>query len=544
MVSKRFYLKGNIQAEPLVNNWYAWSMLISPATNAMITTKQHHRILESYTANPEIHASSAQKKSLKGGLFVENANELEPEFIKDFLEQDKQNRAEIVALSQAIDDLQKLIQEEAKGMSLESLYERIPEPLQGMVELNYDLNNYPSFRLIEPLFYMNPKFYDKSLQSINLCHLNSDDRPFILSSPRFEGDNTVNLQIPFDSPLYEKLFASKQHGLSLEEVEEILSHAPNRATKAELFYSFFSEKPSYVTTEANTIQDDTIRVRYFGHATILIESQHCSILSDPIISYDITNGPDRLSYKDLPDVIDYVVLTHNHQDHILFETMLQLRHKVKYWVVPPSASGTLQDPSIKLMLTQLGFKNIIELSEFETVTINSDSRIVGVPFFGEHGDLNIQSKLAYFIEVQGHKLMCTADSRNLSPKLYENVRTYLGPIDTLFIGMECKGAPLSWVYGPLYSGSLRRKMDQDRRLNGSDCDSAWHITQCLEPSAIYIYAMGAEPWLSFVSSIAYTTSSEPIIESDKLIARCEEKQLEARRLYGTEVISLGNSRKK
>jgi L-ascorbate metabolism protein UlaG (beta-lactamase superfamily) len=27
----------------------------------------------------------------------------------------------------------------------------------------------------------------------------------------------------------------------------------------------------------------------------------------------------------LPDVIDYVVLTHNHQDHVLLETLLQLR---------------------------------------------------------------------------------------------------------------------------------------------------------------------------------------------------------------------------
>lgn len=535
-MSERFYLRGNIQAEPLFNNWYAWSMLISPVTSAMMTTKLHHRILESYVQNPYIHASSSQKKSLKGGMFIENADQLTPERIKEFLEQDRQKRAKVLSLCESIDQLQQLLQQEAQGMSMENLYDQVPDSLKGTVELSYDLNNNPGFRLIEPLFYMDPDLYDEGLQTINLRHLTGDNRPFILSTPRFECEDSISLKIPFKSEWIDKLFASKKEGLTSDEIEKLLSFAPNKEAKRTLFYSLFDSQPSHVEKPVSFSNEEKVSVRYFGHATILFESEACSILSDPVISYDIPSQKNRLSYKDLPEQIDYVVLTHNHQDHILLETMLQLRHKVKHWVVPPAASGSLQDPSIHLMLKQLGFNNVLQLSEFEAIHPNTKTRIIGIPFFGEHGDLNIHSKLAYYIEMEGHKFMCTADSRNLSPALYEKIRRHLGTIDTLFIGMECKGAPLSWVYGPLYSNSLRRKMDQDRRLNGSDCDSAWHITQCLAPTNLYVYAMGAEPWLSFISSIAYTTASEPIVESDKLIARCEQHQINSKRLFGTETL--------
>ena len=44
-------------------------------------------------------------------------------------------------------------------------------------------------------------------------------------------------------------------------------------------------------------------------------------------------------YDDLPDVIDYVLITHNHQDHLLFETMLQIRSRIKHVVVPRNGGG-------------------------------------------------------------------------------------------------------------------------------------------------------------------------------------------------------------
>src|SRR6478609_1532164 len=84
----------------------------------------------------------------------------------------------------------------------------------------------------------------------------------------------------------------------------------------------------------------------------------------------------------LPEQIDYVLITHNHQDHVLFETLLQIRHKVKNILVPRSGVGNLQDPSLKLLLERCGFKNVIEIAEMEEIHCNG-VQITGLPCLGE-----------------------------------------------------------------------------------------------------------------------------------------------------------------
>jgi L-ascorbate metabolism protein UlaG (beta-lactamase superfamily) len=73
-----------------------------------------------------------------------------------------------------------------------------------------------------------------------------------------------------------------------------------------------------------------IRWRYFGHACILVETNGISMLFDPVLSYTYESNISRYTYLDLPETIDYVLITHNHQDHVLFETLLQLRHKIRH----------------------------------------------------------------------------------------------------------------------------------------------------------------------------------------------------------------------
>src|SRR5262249_29168180 len=153
----------------------------------------------------------------------------------------------------------------------------------------------------------------------------------------------------------------------------------------------------------------------------------------------------------------YVVITHNHQDHVLFETILQLRHKIKNIIVPRNGGGALQDPSLKLLLQNIGFKNVIELDELGEIQIDNGT-ITGLPFFGEHADLNIRTKLAYVVRTGKHSLLLAADSCNIEPKMYEYVHNFFGDLDVCFLGMECDGAPLTWLYGPLLTKTIERKM--------------------------------------------------------------------------------------
>jgi hypothetical protein len=47
-LNKCLYLKENVQVEPLVDQWYAWSHLVPPATAARNLTERHMKIMDSY----------------------------------------------------------------------------------------------------------------------------------------------------------------------------------------------------------------------------------------------------------------------------------------------------------------------------------------------------------------------------------------------------------------------------------------------------------------------------------------------------------------
>ena len=181
------------------------------------------------------------------------------------------------------------------------------------------------------------------------------------------------------------------------------------------------------------------------------------------------------------------------------------------------------------------FKNVAEIDDMETIEVE-DGSVTGIPFLGEHGDLNIRSKAAHLIRLKGRSILCAADSANLEAKLYQHVHEMVGDLDLLFLGMECDGAPVSWIYGPLFTKPLDRKMDQSRRLCGSDYTRGIDIVKRFRCREVYVYAMGQEPWLGYVTSIKYTDESKPIIESSKLVEMCREIGIVAERLYGSKEI--------
>lgn len=65
------YLKPNVVFEPLVDSWYAWSHLISPATAAMNIVGRHLTIIESYLLAPSIHAEAVLNPKMRGGPFMD-----------------------------------------------------------------------------------------------------------------------------------------------------------------------------------------------------------------------------------------------------------------------------------------------------------------------------------------------------------------------------------------------------------------------------------------------------------------------------------------
>lgn len=519
------YLKSTIKAEPLIWQWYAWPHLIPPINAGCNIVERHLRIMQSYVQNPQIHSQAVKDPKLLGGPFIDLDSQKVDE-IKELINQTKKDCAQLILLSDAFKELDRSLQTDGQGDSLESYYEQIPRPLKGLLELVYDLNNHPSIRLIEALIYKN--YYSTKHQRIALSETNSDFRKFVLSTPRLDQEDEVYLNIAFSDSKLDRLFEMKEKPQSLDEIEALFQIPESKQL---LFQSFFTTTPP-ATYDDRNYEGEGIRLRYFGHACILVQTKSISILFDPVISYPIqTHDVPRYTLSDLPDHIDYVMITHNHQDHIMFETLLQLRHKIGSIVFPANHLGALEDPSIKLILNHTGFASLIELKEMETITLK-DGEIIALPFLGEHSDLNIQSKLSYSIKLKNKQFLFAADSNNLDESLYDHIFSYIGAIEMLFLGMECDGAPLTWLYGPLLSAPLKRTHDRNRTLSGSNFEKAWKIAERSSCKAAYVYAMGQEPWLNYVMALKYSSDSPQIVESDKFIQKCKDSNIESERLFG------------
>jgi L-ascorbate metabolism protein UlaG (beta-lactamase superfamily) len=523
------YLLQNVQVEPLIDHWYAWSHLIPPATAARNITERHLKIMDSYINAPQVHANAVKNPKMLGGPFIDYGGKRVEE-IRALRDRIKTERKQLLELSTALNALDEMLRAEAKGQSLEMLYPKVPASLRGYVELCYDLNHHPGFRLIEPLLYRST-YYDRSQQSLMLSTIIGDDRPFVLSTPRLESDSNIHLRISYENSLVDELFSLKSKPKKAREIHEMLDGVVSQPEESLRLFTT-QQPPKY-----KDYQGSGCRWRYFGHACILVESHGVSILVDPVLSYTYESNISRYTYLDLPDTIDYVLITHNHQDHVLFETLLQIRHKVKNVLVPRNGGGQLQDPSLKLLLKNCGFRNVTEIAEMDEI-VDGEISVTALPFLGEHADLDIQTKTAWLVRLGKHTLLFAADSCNIEPKLYEHLKGQIGKVDAVFLGMECNGAPLSWLYGPLFTRRIERSVDESRRLSGSNCEQGMHLVHAFGCREVYVYAMGQEPWLNYIMSLKYTEESRPIVESNKLIEACKERGLAAERLFGEKEILL------
>ncbi|APR76979.1 polyketide synthase [Minicystis rosea] len=516
------YLRKNALVEPLFNQWYAWSYLIAPATAAMFVGNAHLKLMQSFVASPQVHASALRNPAMRGGPFLD-VPVSRVEEVRALLDRTLATQTHLVALCEGVKALEKMLAEEGKGFSLEGLYPKVPEALRGYVELVYDLRDNANMRFLEGLLYKS-RYYERASQGICLSLMQPDARAFVLSTPRLPNPGDLMIDLPFDAPALDDLHRMRHEKAPYGRIREALGIRPEQD---EAFRAFFTPE---APRRAPRYEGERPRVRYFGHACVLVETRGLSVMFDPVVSYDFEGKDDRFSHADLPDVIDYVVITHNHQDHVLLEALLDLRHRVRTVIVPRSGGGALQDPSLKLVLEAIGFRRVREIGEMETLDLEGGA-LMGIPFLGEHGDLDVRTKMVYRLELGGRSMLMVCDSNNIEPRLYEHVRTVTGDVDILWVGMECDGAPVSWLTGPLFTRPLVRKNDQSRRLDASDGDKAAKLVDLFHPKAVYVYAMGQEKWLAHVMNVVYTPESRPIVESDKLCARCREQGVVAERVY-------------
>ncbi len=179
-----------------------------------------------------------------------------------------------------------------------------------MVELVYDYHNRPSMRFFENLLYAS-RLYTDDLQAFRLSQLEEDNtRPFVINTPRLPEGGQLHWQVAYDDPRVDALFGLDSEPRTLAEIRDSLGLGPDE----------METLLPLLLPDARPLPDawrgKGVRIRYFGHACILIEWDGVSILTDPYVPVrPARGGLERLSYRDLPARIDYALVTHLHHDH-------------------------------------------------------------------------------------------------------------------------------------------------------------------------------------------------------------------------------------
>jgi L-ascorbate metabolism protein UlaG (beta-lactamase superfamily) len=516
------FLRPDVIIEPLVDKFYAWLHNLAPVQSAMNLAFLQVPLLESYAQSPQVHINASRNPKMRGGFFV-NIEQTRSGEVRDLLASIKRDRVDLLAFAAAVVEANDIVRQGATGFDLTPLYPKLPAALSGLVEVAYDTNNQPSIRFIEPAVYESD-IYAESRQSVQLSLETGKERPFMLSTPRLGAPEILELPIPFRHPGLAELFKARVRGATLASLREALELGDEETSQ---LTALLSDEPDLAVDRHI---DSGGRIRYFGHACLVLQTPEAAIVTDPWVSSDAAAG-GRYTYRDLPDYIDLVLITHGHQDHIVLETLLQLRGRVGAVVVPRSSRGNLCDPSLGQYLSHVGLP-VVEVDDYSDVAFPG-GKVTATPFLGEHADLDIRAKSTYCLRLAGRTIFIGADSSGIDPGLYRYMRRHVGVVDLAFLGMECAGAPLTWLYQALLTRPVTKRMSDSRTLSGSNAAQASAIMTELGAGEAYVYAMGEEDWLvGHVMATTYNEDSYQLKQVDEFMTWCADRGIKSDHLYG------------
>lgn len=194
-----------------------------------------------------------------------------------------------------------------------------------------------------------------------------------------------------------------------------LKYNESHIKKAEVAYSVKENEALIIDDAKRTLKNPfhqekkgAVKIRWINHATVLIECNGVTLMTDPwIFGPAFLTGwwlysPSPVESVDLLKKVDYVFISHNHPDHLHAESLALLDKKKP--IITPNFFST----SSEKFLRKLGFENIIACEFLDIIEIGDHFQISIL----KSGDFRDDSGI--YICANGHELLLTVDSNYLN----------------------------------------------------------------------------------------------------------------------------------
>lgn len=145
--------------------------------------------------------------------------------------------------------------------------------------------------------------------------------------------------------------------------------------------SYFSQNENenmsliYKLDDFQNLESEDYAIHNIGHATQLIQTSGFNILTDPVFNnlfpiFYPAKTESHPSIKDLP-IIDIVIISHNHRDHVDHHSMKKLlqRHKENDWPQPM----IFVPKEDKKLFEKYGFEDVEEVEWYTKISITKNT---------------------------------------------------------------------------------------------------------------------------------------------------------------------------
>jgi len=175
-----------------------------------------------------------------------------------------------------------------------------------------------------------------------------------------------------------------------------------------------TKKIPSVQTDLNTLTANEPTIVWFGHSSYMIRSKELTLLVDPVFSGHASpvslfgkafEGTDVYPVSSFP-AIDIMVITHDHYDHLDYETISEFKSKTKLFVTALGVGEHLEHWGIPK-------EKIVELDWWEEKQLSDSVKFIATP--GRHfsGRTFVRGKTlwaSFVLQLHGYNIFIGGDS--------------------------------------------------------------------------------------------------------------------------------------